>query len=154
MRVDDYNFDQTPYDPAMAYASSKTANIWFANELERRYAGKGLHAISVHPGGIGDTELSKHHAPEFVKMMEQVAQDPNLFKIFKTVEQGAAPAVLAAIGREFEGKGGIYLDECTVAEEWDPSGVMYGPGFATHIFDPVGEKRLWDDSLGLVGCDE
>ena len=33
-----------------ADVQSKTANIWFANELERRYGSQGIHATSVHPG--------------------------------------------------------------------------------------------------------
>lgn len=45
----DPNFESTPYDPALAYASSKTANVWFANHLQRLYAAQGVHGISLHP---------------------------------------------------------------------------------------------------------
>lgn len=34
------------------YAASKLANIWFAQELHRRYADDGLAAFAVHPGAI------------------------------------------------------------------------------------------------------
>lgn len=40
------------YDPWLAYGQSKTCNLWTANEIERRFGGQGLHAFSVHPGGV------------------------------------------------------------------------------------------------------
>lgn len=52
VRFDDYNFEKGEYNPFAAYGQSKTANIWFANEIERRYGSKNLHATSNHPGGI------------------------------------------------------------------------------------------------------
>jgi NAD(P)-dependent dehydrogenase (short-subunit alcohol dehydrogenase family) len=39
------------YEPLKAYGQSKTANIYLANEIERRYGAKNLHATSVMPGG-------------------------------------------------------------------------------------------------------
>lgn len=59
VKLDDYNFEMG-YDPFMAYASSKTANIWFSNELERRYGKQGLHSISVHPGGFESGFQASH----------------------------------------------------------------------------------------------
>ncbi|KAG7146990.1 Oxidoreductase calI like protein [Verticillium longisporum] len=44
VRLDDLNFEKDPYEPWTAYGQSKTANIYFANEVERRYGSKGLHA--------------------------------------------------------------------------------------------------------------
>jgi NAD(P)-dependent dehydrogenase (short-subunit alcohol dehydrogenase family) len=57
---DDYNFEKGGYDGQQAYANSKLANIYMANEIERRYGAKGLHGLSLHPGGIGDTNLFRH----------------------------------------------------------------------------------------------
>ena len=39
------------YDPGVAYAQSKVANIYMANEIESRYGSSGLHGLSLHPGG-------------------------------------------------------------------------------------------------------
>lgn len=61
VKVGDYNLEKCGYDPFVGYASSKTCNIWMANELERRYGAQGLHSISVHPGGI-ETGLQASHA--------------------------------------------------------------------------------------------
>ncbi|KAH7215672.1 hypothetical protein DER44DRAFT_764743 [Fusarium oxysporum] len=59
IRWDDFNFEKEAYNPWLAYAQSKTANIYFAAELERRYADQGLHGLSVHPGYIL-TNLGKY----------------------------------------------------------------------------------------------
>ncbi len=39
-------------NPIILYAQAKTANIWMANEIERRYGGSGVHGLSLHPGKI------------------------------------------------------------------------------------------------------
>src|SRR5690606_21360219 len=52
----DPGFDRGDYDPWVAYGRSKTANILFAVEFDRRHQGRGIRAAAVHPGGI-QTEL-------------------------------------------------------------------------------------------------
>lgn len=69
VKLDDYNFEKD-YNPFVAYASSKTANIWMANELERRYGGRGIHSISVHPGGF-ESGFQSSHDEQAGKMIEQ-----------------------------------------------------------------------------------
>jgi NAD(P)-dependent dehydrogenase (short-subunit alcohol dehydrogenase family) len=49
---DDLNFDQREYDPRVAYAQSKLANVLHALDLSRRLEGSGVSAFSVHPGWI------------------------------------------------------------------------------------------------------
>ncbi|CRK26168.1 Oxidoreductase calI like protein [Verticillium longisporum] len=63
VRLDDFNFENDPYEPWTAYGQSKTANIHFANEIERRYGSKGLHGLSLHPGII-QTNLSQYLSKE------------------------------------------------------------------------------------------
>ena len=58
----DPNFDRTPYDPMIAYGRSKTANILFAVEFDRRHRARGVRAAALHPGGIL-TELGRHMQP-------------------------------------------------------------------------------------------
>ena len=57
--LNDPNFETTPYEPFVAYGRSKTANILFAVEFDRRHRDRGVRATAVHPGGIM-TELSRH----------------------------------------------------------------------------------------------
>jgi len=72
-------------------------------------------------------------------------------KTFKSLEQGAATTVLAAIGRSFEGKGGVYLDDCAVAKPWLSDQGIAAPGYAPWAFDEAGQEKLWKDSLTFVG---
>lgn len=150
--LSDLNWQTTQYDPAVAYAGSKTANIWFSNEAERRYGNQGVHSISLHPGGI-ESGLQRFHAPEFLEMFESVVKaNPDLVTTFKSIEQGAATTVLAAVGKEFEGKGGIYLDDCAVAPLFNPEkDKIYASGYSGHAFDEEREKKLWKSSCELVG---
>src|ERR1700733_6909500 len=57
--LNDPNFETTPYEPFVAYGRSKTANILFAVEFDRRHRDRGVRAIAVHPGGI-ITELARY----------------------------------------------------------------------------------------------
>src|SRR5216683_5187202 len=57
--LDDPNFETTPYTEFGAYGRSKTANVLFAVEFDRRHKGQGVRATAVHPGGI-QTELGRH----------------------------------------------------------------------------------------------
>ena len=61
--LDDPNFERTPYEPFVGYGRSKTANILFAVEFDRRHRSRGIRATAVHPGGI-QTELGRHLDPE------------------------------------------------------------------------------------------
>ncbi|GIK05223.1 hypothetical protein Aspvir_009327 [Aspergillus viridinutans] len=90
-----YNFEKTEYNDWVSYGQSKTANIYMANEIERRYSSRGLHATSVHPGMIS-TALMQHMDPA---MVEALKKDEKLYNMMKSPEQGAATTVWAAIGR-------------------------------------------------------
>lgn len=156
IRLDDYNYTKRPqeYDPWGSYSQSKTANIYMANEIERRYGAQGLHATSLMPGTI-ESGLQRHLDP---KEIADYAAMEVVKKKMKSLEQGAATTVLAAIGKEFEGKGGVYLENCEVAglcpsdREFDH--VLDIPGYAKHAFDEKNECTLWLDSLKMVGMAE
>ena len=60
---DDIHFERRPYDKWSAYGQSKTANILFAVELDRRLAARGVRAFAIHPGMIA-TELGRHLTEE------------------------------------------------------------------------------------------
>ena len=47
--LDDPNFEHTPYAEFVAYGRSKTANILFAVEFDRRHRDRGVRATAVHP---------------------------------------------------------------------------------------------------------
>lgn len=87
---DDINFLERAYDPWLAYGQSKTANVLFAVEANRRWADDGITANALHPGGIM-TNLVRH-LPEHV--IEGFRTDPAA--VYKTPEQGAATSVFVA----------------------------------------------------------
>ncbi|QGI87677.1 hypothetical protein CEK25_002633 [Fusarium fujikuroi] len=135
------------YDPNKAYSQSKTANLWTANEIERRYASEGIHAWSVQPGGVL-TDLGKHLSEE---QKSGLAVDPYLKTIWKLPDQGAATSVWAAVAQALEGQGGKYLEDCQIVGKWDPSSPLYARGHGEHACDTEKAARLWDKSLEWVG---
>ena len=95
----DPNFERTPYDPRVAYGRSKTANILFAVEFDRRHKTRGVRATALHPGGI-QTELGRHLGPAVLEAYvaqinaELAAAGQPPFR-WKTIPQGAATSVWA-----------------------------------------------------------
>ncbi|KAJ5309281.1 hypothetical protein PENANT_c042G02854 [Penicillium antarcticum] len=148
-RVSSVHFDNLSlkgeYEPWKAYGQSKTANIWTANEIERLYGAQGLHAFSVHPGAIA-TELLRHVSDE---QKADWAKNESLTNYWKSPEQGAATSVWGAVGRELEGTGGKYLDDCQIATPADPS-QRHGPGYAEWAYSPEMEAKLWAKTLDLL----
>lgn len=148
---DNYNFEKTEYDPNIAYAQSKLAMISMANHIERRYGHKGLHATSLHPGGIA-TNISQHVNPEVVAMIiERLKTGAN---ILKSAEQGAATTVIAAIGKEWENKGGKYLENCAESQKGPDDYDGFGMGWTRQMYDAENEVRLWKDSLKMLGLQD
>ncbi|MFE9360557.1 SDR family NAD(P)-dependent oxidoreductase [Streptomyces olivaceoviridis] len=60
VRFDDPDFTKEPYDPWLAYAQSKTANVLFAVEAARRWAAEGIAVNALNPGRIWETGLGRH----------------------------------------------------------------------------------------------
>lgn len=149
-RISPVHFDNISlsgeYDPWKAYGQSKTALVWAANEIERRYGSQGLHAFSLHPGGI-QTELLRHVTDE---QKTAWAGNDVLSKYWKSPEQGAATTVWAAVAKELEGKGGKYLDNCQIAGPHDPSKGDFAPGYAPWAYDRDGAARLWTTTLEML----
>ena len=75
---------------------------------------------------------------------------PVLSKWVKSREQGAATTVIAAVGKEWEGKGGEYLEDCVVATSDASSFMLNLAGIKDNPHDQAKETRLWElTSLGL-----
>lgn len=114
LRLEDPLFERDPYDKWAAYGQAKTANILFSLFLDDRFKDRGVRAFAVHPGAI-HTELGRHLSPDDFKAMmgRRVQAEPMKFK---QVPQGAATSVWAATAPELEGKGGVYCEDCGIAE--------------------------------------
>jgi NAD(P)-dependent dehydrogenase (short-subunit alcohol dehydrogenase family) len=142
-----YNFEKTEYNDWVSYRQSKTANIYMANKIERHYSSRGLHATSVHPGMIA-TALLRYIDPA---MVEAFKKDKKLYKSIKSPEQGAATTVWAAIGQDWEKKGGEYLANCGKTTRGNDNHKINSVGFTGHAYDAEKEAQLWKDSLKMVG---
>ncbi|OAG00548.1 NAD(P)-binding protein [Paraphaeosphaeria sporulosa] len=145
----DYSFSNTPYKHGKAYANSKLANIYMANYLDRHYGGRGLHATSVHPGAIL-TNITRYSDPSVI---DAILKMPHLVPIFKSAEQGGATTVVAAVGKEWEGRGGKYLEDCEEAGRGEDDGNVFMLGYTTWTYDEGEEERLWKDSAHFVGVE-
>lgn len=134
---EDPNYRQRPYDKWQAYGQSKTANVLFSVALDARTRDSGVRAFAVHPGAIS-TELGRHMDSD--DMARIVAHFPGGKLAFKSIPQGAATSIWAATAPELEGRGGLYLEDCHVAEAaaTDSSG-----GVQPWALDPDAAERLW-----------
>ena len=152
--LDDPNFERAPYKAWDAYGRSKTANILFAVEFDRRHKASGLSATAVHPGAIR-TELSRYldeeAQRELTEIMTQVAKLPGAKPIeYKSVPAGAATSVWAAAVAEADAVGGRYCEDCHVAEVVDVPGFTFS-GVRPYALNPERAKALWAKSEELVG---
>jgi NAD(P)-dependent dehydrogenase (short-subunit alcohol dehydrogenase family) len=141
---EDINFETQPYDPITAYAQSKTANVLFAVELDRRLGARDVHAYAVHPGVI-PTNLRRYLPEEMLEMLKAHAVSNPGAEM--TIEQGAASTVWAATSTDLEGRGGSYIHDCSVAVPGDAA----GSAVMTYALDPEAAKRLWTISEDMVG---
>src|SRR5215510_10685158 len=155
--LDDPNFERTPYDPFVAYGRSKTANILFAVAFDKRHRDRGVRAAAVHPGAI-HTELGRYvDLSQFQKtideMNQQLAQQGKPPFQLKTVPQGAATSVWAAVVASAEEIGGRYCENCHVGEIV-PDDVPINPiseGVRAYALDPNTAEALWKKSEELIG---
>jgi NAD(P)-dependent dehydrogenase (short-subunit alcohol dehydrogenase family) len=150
--LEDPNFERSPYAEFTAYGRSKTANVLFAVEFDRRHKARGVRAAAVHPGGIR-TELSRHLTPEAMeKLIAQInASQPKGAPPFsyKSIPQGAATSLWAACVADAASIGARYCEDCHVAEVASAPGVR--EGVQPYALDPQRAQALWQKSEELVG---
>jgi NAD(P)-dependent dehydrogenase (short-subunit alcohol dehydrogenase family) len=134
---DDIHFERRAYEPILAYAQSKTANVLFAVAAAARWGGDGIVANALMPGAIA-TNLQRHTGGMKTPPERR-----------KTPEQGAATSVLLAASPLVDRVSGRYFEDCNEAvplaqAERDMSGV------APHALDPADAARLWEASVRML----
>ena len=155
--LEDPNFERTPYEPFVAYGRSKTANILFAVAFDKRHRDRGVRAAAVHPGGI-KTELGRYVEPgRLEKVVAEInqqlaAQGKGPFQ-WKTIPQGAATSVWAAVVAPSDEIGGRYCENChvgsTVPDDVTISAVS--EGVRGYALDAKNAEALWKKSEEMVG---
>jgi NAD(P)-dependent dehydrogenase (short-subunit alcohol dehydrogenase family) len=143
---EDIHFRERPYDAWSAYGQSKTANILFAVEATRRWAGDGITVNALMPGGIR-TNLQRYVSDEDIERARARAGGGG--PRWKTPEQGAATSVLVAASPLLDGVGGRYFEDCDEAEPNQP-GTRHG--VAPYALDPEAARRLWQVSVEMLAA--
>jgi NAD(P)-dependent dehydrogenase (short-subunit alcohol dehydrogenase family) len=139
--LSDPNFEHRPYDPITAYGGAKTAVNLFVVEFDRRHKARGVRAVAVHPGGIL-TELARYMTPELIqRMITRVMAETDTSSAqrgYKSVPQGAATTLWAAVTAPADLVGGRYCEDCAVAKV-----AAKGGGVRPYSVDPERAKTLW-----------
>ncbi|MFI7067837.1 hypothetical protein ACIBL3_43060 [Kribbella sp. NPDC050124] len=164
IRWDDPQFN-TGYDPLLAYGQSKTANVLFAVELDRRWADESIRGYAVHPSVVVTTNLGRSMPADQKRAMNLAMEliddsgrpiiDPAQEK--KTAQQGASASVFAATSPLLAGLGGVYLmnNDISPLDEYAKS-IAFGAEpvvestVVPHAPDPDSAHRLWELSEQLI----
>ncbi|HEY0328972.1 MAG TPA: SDR family NAD(P)-dependent oxidoreductase [Rhodopseudomonas sp.] len=153
--LDDPNFERTAYEPFVGYGRSKTANILFAVEFDRRHKARGVRATALHPGGI-QTELGRHIGAATLEAMvakinaDLAAGGKPPFQ-FKSIPQGAATSVWAGVVAKADEVGGRYCENCHVSEVTDGLINPIAEGVRRYALDADRARALWAKSEEMVG---
>ncbi|EJD39654.1 NAD(P)-binding protein [Auricularia subglabra TFB-10046 SS5] len=141
----DYNFEKTAYSWHAAYGQSKLArrilqlaNIHFTYALAKKLAPRGVTSLAVHPGTIYATNIFATLEPqEDAELRGFITATGSKLK---SLEEGTATTIFAALDPNLREHNGAYLADCQVSE-------TTGPGAKV----PDAPENLWKLSETLVG---
>ena len=158
---EDPNFDRREYQTLLGYGQSKTACNLFAVELDKRVQKFGVRAYSLHPGSVYGTDLGRDEPIDLYIQMGTHNADgnikPEVVAKLKTVPQGAATTIWCATSPLLENIGGVYCENCNIAEidlgqiehRYDePSTIR---GVQPYSIDKENAERLWKLSEKMLG---
>jgi NAD(P)-dependent dehydrogenase (short-subunit alcohol dehydrogenase family) len=166
IRWDDPHFT-TGYEPMLGYGQSKTANVLFAVELDRRWAADGIRGYAVHPGVILGTDLGPSRSEDGRAVTEDQRRAMGLIddsgrpiidpdRGTKTPQQGASTSVFAATSPLLADIGGVYLKDNDISPLDTPRPIHFGAeqdipaDVVPHAVDPESAQRLWELSERLL----
>ena len=145
----DPNFEHTAYDPWLAYGRSKTANALFAVAFDHRHRHRGVRACSVMPGAIS-TELARDVDEAARQALAENMKRANAPALpYKTIPEGAATAIWAAVTAKADEIGEKYCEDCSVAPITQGESIRYGA--MAYALDPTNAEKLWAKSEEIVG---
>jgi NAD(P)-dependent dehydrogenase (short-subunit alcohol dehydrogenase family) len=160
---DDPNFNHRPYETLQGYGQSKTANNLFAVELDKRGSRFGVRAYALHPGSVYGTDLGREAPMALFQQMGTHDANGNIYpevaRKLKTVPQGAATTVWCATSPLLDELGGVYCEDCDVAEpdlgniehRYDEPSTLRG--VQPYSVDAENAKRLWTLSETLTNVE-
>ena len=146
-------FETTGYEKWPAYGQAKTANSLFAVQLDALGQDAGVRAFAVHPGGIM-TPLQRHLSREEMVAVGLDRRGRQRRRArSRRPEQGASTSTWAATSPALDGMGGVYCEDCDIAEPTEvggPSARIHGVD--AHAIDRDDAARLWAVSAELTGA--
>ncbi|GGA44240.1 SDR family NAD(P)-dependent oxidoreductase [Paenibacillus physcomitrellae] len=149
--LDDLHFTKRPYDKGASYGASKTACSLFAAELDQCGQAHGIRAFSLHPGAIL-SGLARYMSDEELAAAGAKRNEDGTYTSsggFKTAQQGAATTVWCAVSPLLEGKGGVYCEDCDIAELLSEDSPLQH-GVRPWAVDPETARKLWSISEELL----
>lgn len=159
---EDIDFRERAYTPFAAYGQSKTANVLFALALDRRGRADGIRAFAVHPGGIVETNLTRHLDASMLQNLNAVDASGkpviDAERGLKDIAMGAATQVWCATSPALAGKGGVYCEDCDISPVANPEigseldEMMHLGGVFPHAIDAEAAEKLWRLSEALTGA--
>ncbi|MBW2942657.1 SDR family NAD(P)-dependent oxidoreductase [Zhongshania aquimaris] len=149
LRMDDLHYRRRPYEKFEAYGHAKLCANLLAVEYSRRYAERGVVMHAVTPGGVA-TNLARHTSFEDALKQGWIKEDGSLpGGPLRSIEQGAASPIWAAVSPELEGRGGLYIEDCAVAPIWNSS-IPKCYGVTAKSIDPDDARQLWEMTYPLI----
>lgn len=158
---EDPNFEKREYQTLLGYGQSKTACNLFAVELDKRAKEFNVRAYSLHPGSVYGTDLGRDEPIDLYIQMgthdETGTIKPEVEAKLKTLPQGAATTIWCAASPLLENLGGVYCENCDIAEidlgqiehRYDnPSTIR---GVQPYSINKENAERLWKLSEEMLG---
>ena len=140
---DDWNFERKPYDRWVGYGQSKSANALLAIAVTRSARREGvLRASRRHSHRAREV-----HDDEEIGVTSSAGRAGGMMK---TVEQGAATTVWCAVNRQLDRLGGVYCENCNIAEPV-PADSEEPRGVRPWAMEPALAERLWMLSEKITG---
>jgi NAD(P)-dependent dehydrogenase (short-subunit alcohol dehydrogenase family) len=158
---EDPNFEKRDYDTLSGYGQSKTACNLFAVELDERGKEHNIRAYSLHPGSVYGTDLGREEPIELFKQLgthdENGVIKPEVEARLKTLQQGAATTVWCSVSPQLNEIGGVYCENCDIAEtdkgqiehRFDEPATIRG--VQPYSIDKKNAERLWKLSEEMLG---
>ncbi len=155
VNLDDPNFEKTEYNPFGPTAAQRPRI--FSSPSASTSATR--HAVSARQPSIPEgiyTELGRHMSEEqfegLLGNLNRQRREAGLPDFeFKTIPQGSATSVWAAVVAPADEVGAHYCEDCHVAKIVGPSENVMEGGVYSYAVDPEHAEALWRRSEEMVG---
>lgn len=158
---EDPNFEKREYQTLLGYGQSKTACNLLATALDERGKKFNIRAYSLHPGSVYGTDLGREEPIDLYIQMGTHDKNgkikPEVEAKLKTIPQGAATTVWCATSPMLQNIGGVYCENCDIAEidfgqiehRYDEPATIRG--VQPYSIDRDNAEKLWTLSEKMLG---